>query len=255
MAGTTRGKGTPVAGARVRPATRSAGRTPAGRHAAGTPGGGGTTPSAGTPGDSTRAVRARGNLAAEAVQLLSCEGIHGMSIGKLAERTGYSKGGIMAHFGSKRDMVLALVEKSVTMAREFFREELRGASTPAERLSRTLEAYGRYWTSGVFEGGCLFLNLAVDAVDPASEVALALRKAARTFIADFANVVRIGQATGDFRSDVDPDDVGEKLMALCIGSGWIYRMTGEPEIFARMQPAVDAILAGISQAKARPLPI
>jgi len=191
--------------------------------------------------------RGRAALVAEAVQLLSSEGIEGMSIGKLAERTGYSKGGIMAHFRSKREMVLSLVEESVTIARQFFREQLKGASTPAERLSRTLETYGRYWTEGVFEGGCLFLNLSVDAVDPSDEIALALKAAARTFLSDFANIVRVGQATGTFRPDVDPDDVGERLMALCIGCGWIYRMTGEEEIFARMQPAVDAILRDISR--------
>jgi AcrR family transcriptional regulator len=189
----------------------------------------------------------RAGLVAEAVQLLSREGIHGMSIGKLAERTGYSKGGIMAHFSSKREMILALVEESVAIARAFFREELRGATTPAERLSRTVEAYGAYWTSGVFEGGCLFLNLAVDAVDEDDGIASALRHAARTFIDDFANIVRIGQATGDFREDADPTDVGERLMSLCVGAGWTYRMTGKRDVFDRMQPAVDEIIAGIAK--------
>lgn len=174
-------------------------------------------------------------------------GIHGMSIGKLAQRSGYSKGGIMAHFNSKRAMVMTLVDESVVIARRFFREELKGASTPTERLSRTLDTYGRYWTSGLFEGGCPFLNLAVDAVDPDDEVALTLRRAARTFISDFANVVRIGQATGEFRDEADPDDVGEQLMALCVGAGWVYRMTGDPDIFSRMQPAVDRVVSGISR--------
>lgn len=191
--------------------------------------------------------RGRAALVAEAVQLLSSEGIEGMSIGKLAERTGYSKGGIMAHFRSKREMVLSLVEESVAIARQYFREQLKGASTPAERLARTLETYGRYWTDGVFEGGCLFLNLSVDAVDASDEIALALKAAAHTLLSDFANIVRVGQATGAFRADVDPDDVGERLMALCIGCGWIYRMTGEAAIFARMQPAVDALLREISR--------
>lgn len=192
----------------------------------------------------------RANLTDEAVQLLSREGIEGTTIGKLAERTGYSKGGIMAHFGSKRDMVLVLVGESVAIARAFFRDHLRGATTPRQRLARTLETYGAYWTSGLFEGGCPFLNLAVDAVEPSDEISLALKSAARTFISDFANVVRIGQATGEFLPDADPDDIGERLMALCIGCGWIYRMTGDGEIFARMQPNVDTILAEITRRKA-----
>jgi hypothetical protein len=140
-----------------------------------------------------------------------------------------------------------LVDESVAIARQYFREQLRSATSPTDRLSRTLRTYGDYWTSGLFEGGCPFLNLAVDAVDTSDEVAAALRRAARVFISDFANVVRIGQATGEFTPDADPDDIGERLMSLCVGCGWTYRMTGDVDIFRRMQPAVDEIVRGISR--------
>jgi AcrR family transcriptional regulator len=188
----------------------------------------------------------RRDLVGEALQLLSKEGVEGTSIGVLSERSGYSKGGIMAHFGSKDAMVQQLVEEGVSRTRRFFREELKDAATPSERLMRTLQAYGRYWTSGVFEGGCLFLNTSVDAIGE-DDVAIALRKAARTFISDFASIVRIGQATGDFRADVNADEIGEKLMTLCMGCAWTARMTGDPSIFARMQPAADEIIRGIAR--------
>ncbi len=186
----------------------------------------------------------RGDLVGEALQLLSREGVEGTSIGVLSERSGYSKGGIMAHFGSKEAMVRFLVDEAVARVRRFFREELKDATTPTERLSRTLQAYGRYWTSGLFEGGCLFLNLAVDAHGD-DEIAVALRKAARTFISDFASVVRIGQAKGEFRADANADEIGEKLMTLCMGCAWTARMTGDASIFARMQPAVEEIVGMI----------
>jgi AcrR family transcriptional regulator len=188
----------------------------------------------------------RGNLLSEALQLLSREGVEGMSIGMLAQRSGYSKGGIMAHFTSKSEMVLLLIEEGVTRTRRFFREELKNSTTPRERLSRTLQAYGEYFSGRVFEGGCLFLNLAVDAIGD-DEIAQALRKAARMFISDFASIVRIGQATGDFRSDVDPDEIGGKLMTICMGCAWTARMTGDGQVFSRMQPEVDAIVGQLAR--------
>ncbi|HET9886151.1 MAG TPA: TetR/AcrR family transcriptional regulator [bacterium] len=187
----------------------------------------------------------RGNLVSEAMQLLSKEGVEGMSIGMLAQRSGYSKGGIMAHFTSKSEMVLLLIDEGVTRTRRFFREELKNSATPRDRLSRTLQAYGEYWSGRVFEGGCLFLNLAVDAIGE-DEIAQALRKAARMFISDFASIVRIGQATGDFRPDVDADEIGEKLMTICMGCAWTARMTGDRGVFARMQPEVDAIVGNLT---------
>ena len=172
-----------------------------------------------------------------------------MSIGMLAQRSGYSKGGIMAHFTSKSEMVLLLIEEGVTRTRRFFREELKNSTTPRERLSRTLQAYGEYWSGRVFEGGCLFLNLAVDAIGE-DEIAQALRKAARMFISDFASIVRIGQAAGDFRADADPDEIGEKLMTICMGCAWTARMTGDPGIFARMQHEVDTIVGRLARHEA-----
>jgi AcrR family transcriptional regulator len=188
----------------------------------------------------------RTRLLAEAVQLLSREGVHGMSIGKLAERTGYSKGGIMAHFGSKQELVLVLIGEAAELTRAYLLSRLAEAPTATARLSRVLEAYGSYWTEGVFEGGCPFLNLAVDAVDPQDEVAAALREAARGLVADLADIVRAGQATGEFRDDVEPEEVGERFFSLCIGAGWTYRMTGDATIFARLGPTVRQLVENVS---------
>lgn len=188
----------------------------------------------------------RERLLAEAVQLLSREGVHGMSIGKLAERTGYSKGGIMAHFGSKQELVLALLTEAAARARTFLESHLSGLPTATARLRRVLAAYGIYWTEGVFEGGCPFLNLAVNAVDPQDEIAAAVREAARGFSADIADIVRRGQAAGEFRPEIEAEDVGERVFSLCIGAGWTYRMTADATIFARLEPTLDQIVENIS---------
>jgi AcrR family transcriptional regulator len=192
----------------------------------------------------------RARLLAEAVQLLSREGVHGMSIGKLAERTGYSKGGIMAHFGSKRELVIALVAEAMERTRTFLHGRLERLPTATERLTGVLAAYGSYWTEGVFEGGCPFLNLAVHAVDPQDEIAAAVREAARGLVADLADIVRTGQAAGEFRPEVDPEDVGERVLSLCIGAGWTYRMTADATIFARLEPTLERLVQNISAASA-----
>jgi AcrR family transcriptional regulator len=188
----------------------------------------------------------RARLLAEAVQLLSREGVHGMSIGKLAERTGYSKGGIMAHFGSKQELVLALLAEAAERTRTFLSGRLEGLPTATDRLTRVLAAYGSYWTEGIFEGGCPFLNLAVHAVDPQDEIAAAVREAARGLVVDLADIVRAGQAAGEFDPGADPEEIGERVLSLCIGAGWTYRMTADATIFARLEPTLERIVQNIS---------
>ena len=73
---------------------------------------------------------------------------------------------------------------------------------------------------------------------PPEEIRAALRKAARTFISDFANIVRIGQATGEFVDDADiepvnpePIDVtGRRALAVTRGEQpALRRHVGEPQ--------------------------
>ena len=54
--------------------------------------------------------RSREAILRAAAQLVTVEGIGGLSIGRLAEAVGMSKSGLFAHFGSKEELQLATIE-------------------------------------------------------------------------------------------------------------------------------------------------
>ena len=64
--------------------------------------------------------RSRKSILEAAAALATIDGLEGLSIGRLAERTGMSKSGLYAHFGSKQELQLATVE----MANEIFQAEV-----------------------------------------------------------------------------------------------------------------------------------
>ena len=49
-----------------------------------------------------------------AVQLASVQGLHGLTIGGLAQHTPLSKGGICAHFASKQALQLAVIDRDAS---------------------------------------------------------------------------------------------------------------------------------------------
>src|SRR6478752_10540594 len=53
--------------------------------------------------------RSRDAILRKAAQLVTVEGIGGLSIGRLAEAVGMSKSGLFAHFGSKEALQLATI--------------------------------------------------------------------------------------------------------------------------------------------------
>src|SRR5258708_27302657 len=62
-----------------------------------------------------------------AVQIASEEGLEGLSLGRLADDVGMSKSGLFAHFRSKEDLQLAVVDA----ARDLF---IAQVVTPARKL-------------------------------------------------------------------------------------------------------------------------
>src|ERR671925_2356031 len=100
--------------------------------------------------------RSRRAILDAAARLATTEGLHGLSIGVLADHIGMSKSGLYAHFGSKEELQLATIEK----AQEIFdREVTSRAFEQPEGLPRVLgfsDAYLSYLERRGFSGGCFF---------------------------------------------------------------------------------------------------
>ncbi len=99
----------------------------------------------------------RQQVAAEAAAMASVDGLCGLTIGRLAETLGLSKGGIQGAFPTKEDVQLAAVEA----ATEIFVGEV---VTPAQdrpaglpRLMALIDNWISYVERRVFPGGCFMV--------------------------------------------------------------------------------------------------
>src|SRR6185437_7004112 len=77
--------------------------------------------------------RTRDAIVREAVSLATLDGLEGLSIGDLASALDMSKSGVYAHFGSKQDLQLAIVEEA---ARIFQLEVIQPALDAAPGLAQ-----------------------------------------------------------------------------------------------------------------------
>jgi len=96
----------------------------------------------------------RAQILAAAVEQASASGFESLTIGTLAERTGLSKSGLFAHFGSKLDLQLAALDEA---ARQFT-EGVFLPALKAPRGVRRLRALFDHWLSwprrAHLPGGC-----------------------------------------------------------------------------------------------------
>lgn len=74
-----------------------------------------------------------------AADLLAERGYHEMSLDDIAARVGISKGTIYLHFASKEDLVIALLDQSISEVAQRLDEALSSQTTPTETLRAVIE--------------------------------------------------------------------------------------------------------------------
>src|SRR3954454_16402388 len=103
-----------------------------------------------------RGDHSRRAVMAVAVDLASVDGLDGLSIGALAARTGLSKGGVVALFGSKEQLQLATIDAAIEVFHEHVLVPALAETGGLARLRVLTDSWLRYSQSRVFSGGCFF---------------------------------------------------------------------------------------------------
>jgi AcrR family transcriptional regulator len=139
-----------------------------------------------------------------AVQLTSSCGLHGLSIGQLAKVVGMSKGGICAHFRSKEELQLAVIERAAQTFAAAVVLPAQNCPEGLERLRSVGEHWFRYLKEGVFEGGCFFTNVLyeLDDLDPSPLLEKA-REQYQRYLSYLNQQARVAQNQGQLSAELD----------------------------------------------------
>lgn len=177
-----------------------------------------------------------------ATRIASIEGIHGLTIGRLAEMLGVSKSGLYAHFGSKEQLQLETIQSAQAILEN---EVVRPASKAPEgirRLESLCKANLSYVERGVFPGGCFFaaLNAEVDArPGPVRDLAAASQQEWLDLLAEQG---RRAQQRGEISADVDVRQLAFELDACLGAANYQFLLFGDPGMIDRGRRAVSAVL-------------
>jgi AcrR family transcriptional regulator len=170
-------------------------------------------------------VRSREAILHEAVALATVHGLEGMSIGELASALGMSKSGVYAHFGSKQELQLAVVDEA---ERIFRTEVIDPALTAAPGLAQILamcDAFFDYLQRRTFPGGCFFAGAALEMgtrPGPVKERVAAFQDQVTALLRGFV-VTAVEQR--ELSSDEDPDALTFELngMILAANASFVLR--------------------------------
>ena len=160
-----------------------------------------------------RRDQAEAALLAAAAELVVEQGVRSLTLARVSERAGYSRGLVTHHFGSKQ----ALLERLARSTQTGFVPGLDGLPPGLDRLLRLIDGYlGALGEVGVLNRA--FLLLWAEAAT-ASELAPIFRERDEAFRADLREDVAAGIADGTIRPDLVPAEVAIAVVGQLRGVG------------------------------------
>jgi AcrR family transcriptional regulator len=182
-------------------------------------------------GDDTRAA-----ILDRAVDLASMEGLDALTIGRLAGDLGMSKSGLFAHFGSKQDLQLAVVEAAGRRFRVAVVEPAAAVPEGVERLREMIVSYLTDLEDQVHPGGCFWGSVAAEYDDRPGAVRDAIAAALDAWLGELERPAAIAGAD-------EPHRLAFELYAMATGANSRYRLSGDTAVFGYARDGVERLLA------------
>jgi AcrR family transcriptional regulator len=194
-----------------------------------------TTP---TKGEQTRTA-----ILDEALRIASKLGLEGLTIGSLAEATGMSKSGLFAHFGSREDLQLAVLEH----AAQLYGEKVFVPVLKIERGLPRLRALFERWLDWTIEsglpGGCIMISAAIEYDDRPGPIRDAAIENQHRGNAITQKAVRLAIEEGHLIRDTEPEQISFEMLGIVLASHNHRRLLGDKEARKRALTAFDQLIS------------
>ena len=168
------------------------------------------------------------NVLEAGLDMASQLGLECVTIGNLAKATNLSKSGLFAHFQSKENLQIEILNHA---ARSFS----EGVIIPALKIKagipriRALVDNWIQWTSEL-TGGCIFVSASADFSDRPGKVRDVLLHQQKEWIECLKRIAQSAVQAGDFRQDIDDDQFAFDLYSLLLGFHLYYNLLDDAEI-------------------------
>lgn len=182
----------------------------------------------------------------KAVNIASLEGLECLSIGRLAKELNMSKSGVFAHFGSKQELNLAVIEK----AKDIFIKEviLSVEKEPAGliKLGKLFDSWLSYAERGVFPGGCFFAGVAYEYDGKKGPVHDKIVKIFESWLLRLEKQASTALSLNQINKNINPEDLVFELFALAMGANWARQLLKRKDAFKKARQLINQKLKNIS---------
>lgn len=172
----------------------------------------------------TKGANTRQMIVKKSAELFNVHGYDGTSLSDIMRVTQLKKGGIYNHFQNKDEIALASFDYAFSLVLKRFRERLDKDTTSLAKLFSIIDVFESFYHRPVLRGGCPVANTAVDAPDNHPELKQKATHAVKTLHKYVQIKVEEGKESGEFKEEVDPNEVATLLFSTLEGALMIARV-------------------------------
>ncbi len=177
----------------------------------------------------------------KALDLASTLGLEGLTIGVLAKKAGLSKSGLYAHFKSKEDLQLAVLDRA---AERFVEDVISPAIAQPRglpRIERLFELWIK-WDTGELSGGCPWVAAAADFDDRPGPVRDVLVFHINHILSVVARAASISVDEGHLAADLDTKQFAYEYWGIVLAHHHTHRLLGAPDANALATTALANLI-------------
>jgi AcrR family transcriptional regulator len=190
-----------------------------------------------SPAPSTRERILRHGLA-----LMSRSGLSGVTLGVLADQVGISKSGLFAHFRSKEDVQLELLDHMAAFAAEHVMGPSMTASEGLPRLRALVRDWFGWAQRAGLPGGCPVAAGLFEFDDVEGSVRNRILEMEAAWRRTLIELVRRAVDLGHLRRDLDVDQFVWELCGIYLGHHAAHRFLRATDADTRAQTAFEALV-------------
>ena len=191
----------------------------------------------------TKGEQTRVAILDEALKIASRLGLEGLTIGSLAEATGMSKSGLFAHFGSREDLQLAVLEHAAQRYGEMVFVPVLKIDRGLPRLRALFERWLEWAIASGLPGGCIMISAANEYDDRPGPIRDAVIANQHRGNAITQKAVRLAIEEGHLLPDTDPEQISFELLGIVLATHNHRRLLGDKEARKRALTAFEQLIA------------
>jgi TetR/AcrR family transcriptional repressor of nem operon len=203
-----------------------------------------------SPASLTKGQATRERIVRETAPLMNKTGFLSTPMADILQAIGMEKGGFYHHFASKEDLALEAFEHVTSVTRARIGQAMQGKVGAVAQLKAMVEAY-RAVKQGKFldGGGCPILNAAVESDDTNARLRDAARLVVDRWRGTINYILSAGIATGELRSDLDPDTAATWIISSIEGGVMLSNLYKDPLYLNRILDQLLTYLDNVAAAQ------